>query len=67
MFADDFCCLTTRAAYFGNGSPFGAAHYALLALTCAALLAPGIGEQVLVSSLVAQIRSDAAEQGRVAL
>lgn len=52
-----------RALLGRNGSPFGAAHYALLALTCAALLAPGIGEQVLVSSLVAQIRSDAAEQG----
>jgi uncharacterized protein (TIGR02678 family) len=33
-----------------------------LALACAALLAPGVGEQILISSLVDQIRADAAEQ-----
>ena len=33
-----------------------------LALACAALLAPGVGEQILISALVDQIRADAAEQ-----
>jgi uncharacterized protein (TIGR02678 family) len=33
-----------------------------LALVCAALLAPGVGEQVLMSALVDQVRADAAEQ-----
>lgn len=36
-----------------------------MAIACAALLAPGVGEQILVSQLVTQIRSDAAEQGIV--
>jgi uncharacterized protein (TIGR02678 family) len=52
-----------RALTRRNGSPLGASQYALLALACAALLAPGVGEQVLVSNLVTQIRSDAAEHG----
>jgi uncharacterized protein (TIGR02678 family) len=52
-----------RALIRQNGSPFGASHYALLALACGALLAPGVTEQVLVSNLVKQIRSDAAENG----
>ncbi len=43
--------------------PFGASQYTVLALTCAALLAPGLGEQVLLSHLVSQVRSDAAENG----
>lgn len=43
--------------------PFGASQYTVLALTCAALLAPGLGEQVLLSHLVSQVRSDAAEHG----
>ncbi|GGL40793.1 TIGR02678 family protein [Nocardia jinanensis] len=46
-----------------NGTPLGAPTYTLVALACAALLAPGVGEQILISQLVAQIRSDAAEQG----
>jgi uncharacterized protein (TIGR02678 family) len=33
-----------------------------LALVCAALLAPGVGDQVLISALVDQVRADAAEQ-----
>ncbi len=42
--------------------PFTAATYVHLALACAALLAPGVGEQILISALVDQIRADAAEQ-----
>jgi uncharacterized protein (TIGR02678 family) len=34
----------------------------LLALACGALLAPGGGEQILISALVDQVRADAAEQ-----
>jgi uncharacterized protein (TIGR02678 family) len=45
-----------------DGSPFTPGTYAHLALVCAALLAPGVGEQVLISSLVDQIRADAAAQ-----
>ncbi|MFE6864521.1 TIGR02678 family protein [Nocardia sp. NPDC057668] len=45
------------------GTPFGARTYTLVAMACSALLAPGVGTQILVSQLVAQIRSDAAEQG----
>ena len=43
-------------------SPFTATTYVHLALVCAALLAPGVGEQILISALVDQIRADAAEQ-----
>jgi uncharacterized protein (TIGR02678 family) len=43
-------------------SPFTAGTYVHLALACAALLAPGVGEQILISALVDQIRADAAEQ-----
>ncbi|MCX2941229.1 TIGR02678 family protein [Mycobacterium pinniadriaticum] len=43
--------------------PFGASQYTALALICAALLAPGLGEQVLLSHLVSQVRSDAADNG----
>jgi uncharacterized protein (TIGR02678 family) len=46
-----------------DDSPFTAATYAHLSLACAALLAPGVGEQILISALVDQIRADAAEQG----
>jgi uncharacterized protein (TIGR02678 family) len=46
-----------------DDSPFTATTYVLLSLACAALLAPGVGEQVLISVLVDQIRADAAEQG----
>jgi uncharacterized protein (TIGR02678 family) len=45
-----------------DDSPFTAATYVHLALTCAALLAPGVGEQILISALVDQIRADAAQQ-----
>ena len=45
-----------------DDSPFMAATYVHLALACAALLAPGVGEQILISTLVDQIRADAAEQ-----
>ncbi|HEY0718360.1 MAG TPA: DUF2398 family protein, partial [Streptosporangiaceae bacterium] len=45
-----------------DDSPFSPGTYVHLALICAALLAPGAGEQILISSLVDQIRADAAEQ-----
>ena len=45
-----------------DDSPFTPGSYVHLALVCAALLAPGAGEQILISSLVDQIRADAAEQ-----
>jgi len=45
-----------------DDSPFTAATYVHLGLACAALLAPGVGEQILISALVDQIRADAAEQ-----
>jgi uncharacterized protein (TIGR02678 family) len=48
-----------------DDSPFTAATYVHLALACAALLAPGVGEQILISALVDQIRADAAEQSIV--
>jgi uncharacterized protein (TIGR02678 family) len=45
-----------------DGSSFTPATYVHLALACGALLAPGVGEQILISALVDQIRADAAEQ-----
>jgi hypothetical protein len=45
-----------------DDSPFTTGTYVHLALACAALLAPGVGEQILISALVDQIRADAAEQ-----
>jgi uncharacterized protein (TIGR02678 family) len=45
-----------------DDSPFTAATYVHLSLACAALLAPGVGEQILISALVDQVRADAAEQ-----
>ena len=52
-----------RAARRGTGeTPFTARTYVLLSLACGALLAPGVGEQILISALVDQIRADAAEQ-----
>jgi uncharacterized protein (TIGR02678 family) len=45
-----------------DDSPFTSASYVHLALACGALLAPGVGEQILISALVDQIRADAAEQ-----
>jgi len=49
-----------RPARRASGGEFTARTYAHLALLCAALLAPGIGEQVLISGLVEQLRADAA-------
>jgi uncharacterized protein (TIGR02678 family) len=52
-----------RAARRGpGGMPFTARTYVLLSLACGALLAPGAGEQILISALVDQVRADAAEQ-----
>ena len=52
-----------RAARRTSGSEFTARAYAYLALVCAGLLAPGTGDQVLLSTLVDQLRSDAAIAG----
>lgn len=46
-----------------NGDEFGATAYMYLALVCAALLAPGTDDRVLVSNLVDRIRADAEEHG----
>jgi uncharacterized protein (TIGR02678 family) len=48
-----------------DDSPFTAVTYVHFALACGALLAPGVGEQILISALVDQIRADAAEQSIV--
>lgn len=53
----------TRPARRGNGTAFTARTYTYLALICAGLLAPDVGEQVLVSHLVEQLRADAASTG----
>lgn len=45
-----------------DDAPFGASTYVHLALVCAALLAPGVGDQILISALVDQVRADAADQ-----
>ncbi|MGW0902848.1 TIGR02678 family protein [Streptomyces sp. NPDC002853] len=45
------------------GASFGPQSSALFCLACAALLAPGTGEQVLISSFIEQIRADAALAG----
>jgi uncharacterized protein (TIGR02678 family) len=45
-----------------DGAAFTPNSYVHLVLVCAALLAPGVGEQILISSLVDQVRADAAEQ-----
>jgi len=52
-----------RPARRANGSPFTAKTYTYLALVCAGLLAPDVGDQVLVSHLVEQLRADAASAG----
>jgi uncharacterized protein (TIGR02678 family) len=46
-----------------DNSTFTPTTYTHLALLCAALLAPGTGEQTLVSALIDQVRSDAATIG----
>src|SRR5205823_935666 len=45
-----------------DNGPFTPATYVHLPLACGALLPPGVGEQILISALVDQIRADAAEQ-----
>ncbi|MEV7243155.1 TIGR02678 family protein [Streptomyces sp. NPDC093248] len=47
----------------GDSPPFTPQTYALFSLACAALLTPGTGEWLLISSLVEQIRADAASAG----
>ncbi|MFG2994861.1 TIGR02678 family protein [Streptomyces sp. NPDC048257] len=44
----------------GKKGVLDSAAYPLFCLACAALLAPGTGEQILISGLVEQIRADAA-------
>ena len=52
-----------RAAHRASGGEFTARTYVFVALLCAALLAPEVGEQVLVSTLVGQLRADASTAG----
>ena len=54
-----------RGARRTSGSEFTPRVYAYLALICAGLLAPDVGEQVLLSALVEQLRTDAAIAGIV--
>jgi uncharacterized protein (TIGR02678 family) len=49
-----------RGAHRSNGTPLTARSYTYLALVCAGLMAPGTGDQVLLSALVDQLRADAA-------
>src|SRR5687768_5771780 len=49
-----------RPARRPDGSAFTPTVYTHLALLCAALLAPGTGEQLLISALIDRVRSDAA-------
>lgn len=46
-----------------TGAALTPTGYANLALVCATLFAPGVGEQILISTLVEQVRSDAATAG----
>lgn len=52
-----------RGAHRSNGVDLTPRAYTHLALVCAGLLAPGTGEQVLLSTLVDQLRADAAATG----
>jgi uncharacterized protein (TIGR02678 family) len=52
-----------RPARRPDNTAFTPASYTHLALLCAALLAPGTGEQTLISALIDQVRSDAASIG----
>ncbi len=52
-----------RPARRPDNSTFTPVTYTHLALLCAALLAPGTGEQTLISALIDQVRSDAASIG----
>lgn len=55
----------TRPVRRSSGSDFSPRTYAYLSLLGAALLAPEVGEQVLASTLVEQLRADAATAGLV--
>lgn len=52
-----------RPARRPDGQAFTATTYTLLCLLCAALLVPGTGDQILISALIEQVRSDAATIG----
>ncbi len=52
-----------RPARRPDGQAFTPATYTLLCLLCAALLVPGTGDQILISALIEQVRSDAATIG----
>lgn len=52
-----------RAAKRASGGEFGPRTYTYLTLLCSALLAPDVADQALVSSLVEQLRADAAAAG----
>ena len=52
-----------RPARRPDGQAFTPTTYTLLCLLCAALLVPGIGDQILISALIEQVRSDAATIG----
>ncbi|MEU1004411.1 TIGR02678 family protein [Streptomyces tibetensis] len=52
-----------RPVQRGDSPPFTPQTYALFSLACAALLTPGTGEWLLISSLVEQVRADAASAG----
>ncbi|MET7636850.1 TIGR02678 family protein [Streptomyces sp. NPDC005078] len=52
-----------RPVQRGDSPPFTPQTYALFSLACAALLTPGTGEWLLISSLVEQVRADAVSAG----
>ncbi|WP_063856784.1 TIGR02678 family protein [Streptomyces cyaneogriseus] len=52
-----------RTVRRGDSPPFTPHTYALFSLACAALLTPGTGEWLLISSLVEQVRADAVTAG----
>ncbi len=52
-----------RPARRPSGSDFSARTYVYVALLGASLLAPEVGEQVLISTLIEQLRADAASAG----
>lgn len=52
-----------RPARRPDGQAFTPMTYTLLCLLCAALLVPGTGDQILISALIEQVRSDAASIG----
>lgn len=53
----------SRPALRSNGDPFAPRTYTYLALLCAGLLSPQVAEQVLLSQLVGQVRTDAVTAG----